>query len=131
MRLYAKQILLLGAANTATAYLRISWVNSIVELMTNELSSSVNYNGPDTDPKSAIEKSLLQQVLEFGHPPEKPGPPDGPPDEAPGEPPAADPYWLEHIVHQGVAAFNEDPGGYQVYRNVKDFGAKGTFKLKI
>jgi hypothetical protein len=35
------------------------------------------------------------------------------------------PYWLEQIKHQGVAAFNPSPGTYQVFRNVKDFGAKG------
>lgn len=34
-------------------------------------------------------------------------------------------YWLEDIKHQGVAAFNADPGDYQVFRNVRDFGAKG------
>jgi hypothetical protein len=34
-------------------------------------------------------------------------------------------YWLEDIQHQGVAAFNIDPM-YQVFRNVKDFGAKGA-----
>lgn len=33
-------------------------------------------------------------------------------------------YWLEQIDHQGVAAFNADTG-YKVFRNVKDFGAKG------
>lgn len=36
----------------------------------------------------------------------------------------ATPYWLEHIHHQGVSAFNPDRS-YQVFRNVKDFGAKG------
>lgn len=34
------------------------------------------------------------------------------------------PYWLESITHQGISAFG--PAGYQVFRNVKDFGAKGT-----
>ncbi|KAH9827683.1 glycoside hydrolase family 55 protein [Teratosphaeria destructans] len=34
-------------------------------------------------------------------------------------------FWLEDIKHQGVAAFNSDPESYQVFRNVKDFGAKG------
>lgn len=34
-------------------------------------------------------------------------------------------YWLEDTKHQGVAAFNPDPEAYQVFRNVKDFGAKG------
>lgn len=40
-------------------------------------------------------------------------------------PKCAGQYWLENIQHQGVAAFNEDPAGYQVFRNVKDYGAKG------
>ncbi|KAI0093312.1 glucan 1,3-beta-glucosidase [Irpex rosettiformis] len=36
-----------------------------------------------------------------------------------------DPFWLQNIKHQGSAAFNSNPSGYQVFRNVKDFGAKG------
>ncbi|KIN97404.1 glycoside hydrolase family 55 protein [Pisolithus tinctorius Marx 270] len=36
-----------------------------------------------------------------------------------------DPYWLETIKHQGISAFNPDPSTYQVFRNVKDFGATG------
>jgi len=36
-----------------------------------------------------------------------------------------DPYWLETINHQGTSAFNPDPSSYKVFRNVKDFGAKG------
>ncbi|KAJ5503889.1 hypothetical protein N7463_006763 [Penicillium fimorum] len=39
---------------------------------------------------------------------------------------AADtPYWLADIAHQGIAAFNPNPPGYTVFRNVKDYGAKG------
>jgi hypothetical protein len=38
------------------------------------------------------------------------------------------PYWYETIKHQGISAFG--PGGYQVYRNVKDYGAKGKIQLK-
>lgn len=38
---------------------------------------------------------------------------------------ASDPYWLQNIKHQGISAFNSDPSSYQVFRNVKDFGAKG------
>jgi hypothetical protein len=41
-----------------------------------------------------------------------------------GFPPA--PYWLEDIRHQGISAFNSDPDTYQVFRNVKSFGAKGV-----
>ncbi|KAF9883834.1 hypothetical protein FE257_002771 [Aspergillus nanangensis] len=32
-------------------------------------------------------------------------------------------FWLESISHQGISAFGAS--GYQVFRNVKDFGAKG------
>ncbi|KAH8650653.1 glycoside hydrolase family 55 protein [Tricladium varicosporioides] len=39
------------------------------------------------------------------------------------EPRASTPYWLEGIQHQGISAFG--PGGYQVFRNVKDYGARG------
>ncbi|KAK0111212.1 hypothetical protein ONS95_001586 [Cadophora gregata] len=35
------------------------------------------------------------------------------------------PYWLEQIKHQGLSPFSPDPANYQVFRNVKDFGAKG------
>ncbi|KAJ7579936.1 exo-beta-1,3-glucanase [Mycena floridula] len=38
---------------------------------------------------------------------------------------ASDPYWFQTIKHQGTAAFHAAPSSYQVYRNVKDFGAKG------
>lgn len=33
-------------------------------------------------------------------------------------------YWMEDIAHQGVAPYHDDPE-YQVFRNVRDFGAKG------
>ncbi|KAF8184871.1 exo-beta-1,3-glucanase [Mycena galopus ATCC 62051] len=38
---------------------------------------------------------------------------------------AGDPFWMQNIKHQGIAAFNPDPTTYQVFRNVMDFGAKG------
>ncbi|KAF3182575.1 hypothetical protein TWF225_006479 [Orbilia oligospora] len=34
-----------------------------------------------------------------------------------------EPYWIDSIKHQGKTPYAES--GYQVYRNVKDFGAKG------
>lgn len=34
-------------------------------------------------------------------------------------------YWLQSIGHQGVSAFGAS--GYQVFRNVKDFGAHGDY----
>ncbi|KAJ7093249.1 exo-beta-1,3-glucanase [Mycena epipterygia] len=36
----------------------------------------------------------------------------------------SDLFWLEAIKHQGKSAYNQDPS-YQVFRNVKEFGAKG------
>jgi glucan 1,3-beta-glucosidase len=36
-------------------------------------------------------------------------------------------WWLEQIEKQGMAAFNNNPAGYKVFRNVKDYGAKGEF----
>ncbi|KAI0687135.1 exo-beta-1,3-glucanase [Cytidiella melzeri] len=36
-----------------------------------------------------------------------------------------DPFWMESITHQGTAPLNSDASTYKVFRNVKDFGAKG------
>ncbi|KAL7943507.1 glycoside hydrolase family 55 protein [Trichoderma barbatum] len=38
---------------------------------------------------------------------------------------AATSWWLPNIARQGVAAYNNAGSGYQVYRNVQNFGAKG------
>jgi glucan 1,3-beta-glucosidase len=38
--------------------------------------------------------------------------------------PASSSYWLASIQRQGNVAFGSG-GSYKVYRNVKDFGAKG------
>ena len=34
-------------------------------------------------------------------------------------------FWLSQIAHQGTSPFLSDSSEYVVYRNVKDFGAKG------
>ena len=33
-------------------------------------------------------------------------------------------FWMENIAHHGIAPFNPDKS-YAIFRNVKDFGAKG------
>ncbi|KAK1975526.1 glucan 1,3-beta-glucosidase [Colletotrichum cereale] len=33
-------------------------------------------------------------------------------------------YWMEDVLHQGISAYHPDPN-YKVFRNVKEFGAKG------
>lgn len=35
------------------------------------------------------------------------------------------PYWYESIRKQGISAFNPSPSTYKVFRNVKDYGARG------
>ncbi|KAI0845404.1 pectate lyase superfamily protein-domain-containing protein [Daldinia vernicosa] len=37
-------------------------------------------------------------------------------------------YWYETISHQGISAFNSNRATYKVYRNVKDYSAKGDGK---
>lgn len=33
--------------------------------------------------------------------------------------------WIENIKHEGSAPFNSNPSSYPVYRNVRDYGARG------
>src|SRR4051812_47827279 len=35
------------------------------------------------------------------------------------------PFWLQDMTHRGTSAFNANPSTYKVYRNVKDYGARG------
>ncbi|KAI1497544.1 glycoside hydrolase family 55 protein [Biscogniauxia marginata] len=37
-------------------------------------------------------------------------------------------YWYETIAHQGISAFHPSSATYKVYRNVRDYGAKGDGK---
>lgn len=37
----------------------------------------------------------------------------------------SNPMWIESIKHEGLAAFNDNPSSYPVYRNVRDYGARG------
>jgi hypothetical protein len=73
-------------------------VDAIVAFITSELHAWMTYSAnPEPTP--------------FFHP--KPQPTPAP----------ASQYWLGQIKHQGVAPLAAS--GYQVFRNVKDFGAKG------
>ncbi|KAF8595217.1 exo-beta-1-3-glucanase [Ceratobasidium sp. AG-I] len=38
---------------------------------------------------------------------------------------ASDPYWMQTITRRGGSPYNSSPSTYKVYRNVKDYGAKG------
>jgi glucan 1,3-beta-glucosidase len=37
---------------------------------------------------------------------------------------ASAPFWMQNIAHQGKMPYNSD-ANFKVFRNVKDFGAKG------
>jgi glucan 1,3-beta-glucosidase len=36
-----------------------------------------------------------------------------------------DGYWLNDMSGKGYAAFNPNPNGYKVFRNIRDYGAVG------
>lgn len=81
-------------------------VKSAARSMTAKYHGHVDYKGPTGTASAALKGNATVTP--------KPTP----------TPPGCAPYWLENIKHQGVAAFNPT-AGYQVSRNVKDFGAKG------
>jgi glucan 1,3-beta-glucosidase len=43
---------------------------------------------------------------------------------------SASQYWVANVEHQGAVPFGGD-ADYQVYRNVKDFGAVGTWLVSV
>lgn len=103
---------LLGASSPVFASLQhpVQWVESVVSSMTSEFLPAVTYAGP-TGTVSAASNMSTTRIR---------------PLVAAATPTATiAPYWLEQIKHQGIAAFNPSPSSYQVFRNVKDFGAKG------
>ena len=77
--------------------------------------------------EAAVEAALAKNPNHAAYTgPVKPAPRVSPHGVAAGKPQTEDsstPYWLENIAHQGVSAFG--PSGYTVFRNVKDYGAKG------
>ncbi|KAG9004242.1 hypothetical protein FRB90_011032 [Tulasnella sp. 427] len=38
---------------------------------------------------------------------------------------SGDPHWMQTITRRGKSAYNSNPSSYKVYRNVKDYGARG------
>jgi hypothetical protein len=103
-------ISLLSAIGSVTAAkVSISQVSSAVQLATSSFAPAVTYAGPTGSASSVLAKSSTTKVS---------------PQVAAATAGAA-PYWLESITHQGISAFNSNPASYQVFRNVKSFGAKG------
>lgn len=42
-----------------------------------------------------------------------------------------DGYWLNDLSGKGKAAFNANPGTYKVFRNVREYGAKGKWQQDL
>jgi glucan 1,3-beta-glucosidase len=110
MRVHSLLQLLIGGIGVVVAdEIKIPWVESVVASMIEKFEPAVEYSGPTGTALAALaalETSVAKIV-----------------------PRAATPYWLEQIKHQGISAFHSTPSTYQVFRNVKSFGAKGKSKL--
>lgn len=106
MPLFHLAVALLGAigpvAASQVSVLRVSSTSSFAPVVTSA--------GPTGSASSALASSSTTKVV---------------PNLGAATPAAAAPYWLESITHQGISAFNLNPASYQVFRNVKSFGAKG------
>jgi glucan 1,3-beta-glucosidase len=102
LRLYLFLLPLLALPNTSSADFgsgrEIPQIQDVVSSLTSEFAPWVKFRA---DPSP-----------DHGFPPKETSPP--PPSQ----------FWLGNITHQGVAPFAAP--GYQVFRNVKDFGAKGA-----
>jgi glucan 1,3-beta-glucosidase len=86
---------------------QVPWVESMVHSATSQFTPWINYHGPTGT----------------GYP--FPGPqPTGTQQPISSPTASACSYWMEAIRHQGIAAFNPN-ATYQVFRNVKDYGATG------
>jgi glucan 1,3-beta-glucosidase len=93
---------------TVTAIVDIPAVNQIVESVLRNFSNYIIYN----DPSGVAPESLAPTLV-----PDRTGV-----NAAISDPP----YWVKDVKHHGLAAFNSNPSEYQVFRNVKEFGAVGT-----
>ena len=86
---------------------QIPWVDSVVHSATSQFTPFITYHGTTGSgfPSAGPRPTGTQQPV--------------------ARPTAsACSYWMEEVQHQGIAAFNTN-ASYQVFRNVKDYGAKG------
>lgn len=87
--------------------LDIPAVESIVQEIKSKFRPYIDYEGPTGTAKSAL--STATRAVPFI-----------------AATPTDPPYWLADISHQGYAPYTPNPSTYKVFRNVKDYGAKGT-----
>lgn len=109
MRLHYNLVVLLPLLSSVTALVKIASVDDIVKQSLNKFAKFVSYKGPG---KHEVSPAVTNDTID-------------PRDELDAfQKRQSTSYWLEQIQHQGKSAYG--PSGYQVFRNVKDFGAKGT-----
>jgi glucan 1,3-beta-glucosidase len=92
------------ALATASTSLVIPELQSAASVAISRFAPAVTYSGPTGSATSVLHQTVAAAT--------------------PSPTPSCAPYWLETIKHQGVAAFNSN-SGYEVFRNVKSYGAKG------
>jgi glucan 1,3-beta-glucosidase len=114
MRVIDVVSVLFGLSGTAVASpaVAVPKASSVVASVTASFAAAVLYTRPTGSASYSLKTSSTSKSI---------APVATPETAAVG----ATPYWLELINHQGISAFNSNPSSYQVFRNVKDFGAKG------
>ena len=97
---------------------KIPWVEEMMASMTRQYADAVTYAGPTgTALASVVAAESSSLAAERARPTSVA--------KISSRQSANTPYWLENIAHLGKAPFNPNPSSYKVWRNVKDFGAKG------
>lgn len=107
MRLSSVTSLAILASCAHAQILEIPAVDELVSAALEPLADYTDYHGPTGNASADLSKATEAFVANIAVE-------------------AADvSYWLAEIAHQGKAAFNPNPSSYTVFRNVKDYGAKG------
>ncbi|KAJ5679840.1 CAZyme family GH55 [Penicillium macrosclerotiorum] len=95
-------------AGTHAQLLDIPQVDELVSEAMKPLAEYLDYDGPEGSASGVLSEQTVAANL-----------------HAVAAATADASYWLAGITHQGLAAFNSNPSSYTVFRNVKDYGAKG------
>lgn len=115
MRVHSLLSLLVCGTSTVVVgqELKIPWVEEMMASMTVKFAGAVaGPTGMALAALAASEASLSSSAV------------TRPTSVAKIIPRATTPYWLEQITHRGISA--SKPATYQVFRNVKAYGAIGT-----
>ncbi|SMQ48798.1 unnamed protein product [Zymoseptoria tritici ST99CH_3D7] len=102
---------LLAASSTNAQIFVPQAVQQLQQQALSTFSNYTNYNGPSTSALNALRPNTQSQMQVQS--------------QSISAAAASCDFWMESIGHRGVAAFNSNPSGHQVFRNVKTFGAKG------